>query len=156
MGRPTSSLVGQRFGSLTVIERAENPDNRQAKWLCRCEECGGTYIAYGLNLKSCRITSCGCKRLESNLGQTSASIDYLRKNVSDPYQNLANAIVAVAVDDYRVVLEEKLMARLERFFHLGWYKTLTNVNADILIGMLQKERCRNLNIGVNKRLVGRG
>lgn len=145
MGRPTSSLVGQKFGSLTVIERAKNPNNRQTKWLCRCEECGGTYIAYGLNLKSGRITSCGCNRLENNLGQTSANIDYLRKNESDPYQNLANAIVAVAADDYREALEdgdEKLIGRLERFFYSGWYKTLTNVNADVLIGMLRKERVR--------------
>lgn len=108
MGRPTNSLVGQRFGSLTVIERAENTNDRQTKWLCRCD-CGETYVAYGLNLKAGRTTSCGCKRAEMDkeqMRQTSVSLDRLRKDASDPYQNLANAIVAVAADDYRDALKD--------------------------------------------------
>lgn len=32
-------LTGQRFGRLTVIERAENSPNGAAKWVCRCD-CG--------------------------------------------------------------------------------------------------------------------
>ena len=149
MGRPTNSLVGQRFGSLTVIERAENTNDRQTKWLCRCD-CGETYVAYGLNLKAGRTTSGGCKRAEMDkeqMRQTSVSLDRLRKDASDPYQNLANAIVAVAADDYRDALKDgnkKLLTSLEKFFHSSWYKTLTNVDSDALLGMLHREHCGNL------------
>ncbi len=151
MGRPINSLVGQRFGSLTVIERAENPNNRQTKWLCRCD-CGETYVAYGPNLKSGRITSCGCKRTEIDREQerrASISLDRLRKDASDPYQNLANAIVAVAVDDYRDVLKDgnkKLLTSLEEFFYSSWYKTLTKVDPDALLSMLRREHCGNLKV----------
>lgn len=149
MGRPTNSLVGQRFGSLTVIERAENPNNRHTKWLCQCD-CGKTYITYGHNLKAGRTTSCGCKRAEMDKGRmyrTSMSLERLRKNTSDPYQNLANAVVAVAADDYRDALKdgnEKLQISLEEFFHSAWYKTLTNVDADALLDLLHCEHHGNL------------
>lgn len=145
MGRPINSLVGQRFGMLEVIEQAESAENRQTRWLCRCD-CGRTYIAYGLNLKANRTTSCGkCTKEEMDkeqMRQTSASLDRLRKDNADPYQNLANAIVAVAADDYRTALQDgnsQLMSSLERFFHSGWYKTLTRLNPDTLLGALRKE-----------------
>ena len=149
MGRPAKSLVGQRFGSLTVIKRAENHNDRQTKWLCQCD-CGETYIAYGLNLKAGRTTSCGCKQAEMDkeqLRQPSLSLGRLTKDPFDPYQNLANAIVAVAADDYRDALtggDKKLMASLEKFFHSAWYKTLTNVDPDALLGMLHREHCGDL------------
>lgn len=145
MGRPTNSLIGQRFGRLVVIERAENTENRQTKWLCQCD-CGHTCVAYGINLKSGRKVNCGdCVGEDMNkeqMRQTSASLDRLRKDGEDPYQNLANAIVAVAADDYRTALksgDRKLTTRLERFFHSGWYRTLTNLDADTLMGKLRQE-----------------
>ena len=149
MGRPTNSLAGQRFGRLTVIERAENPNDRHTKWLCRCD-CGENYVAYGINLKAGRTTSCGCKRTEMGKGQmrqAPMSLDRLHRDASDPYQNLANAIVAVAADDYRDALKdgnEKLLASLEKFFHSSWYKTLTNVDSDTLLDMLHREYHGNL------------
>lgn len=145
MGRPINSLVGQRFGMLKVIEQAESAENRQTRWLCQCD-CGRTYVAYGVNLKANRTVSCGqCTKEEmgkEQMRQTSASLDRLRKDNADPYQNLANAIVAVAADDYRTALQDgndKLKSSLERFFHSGWYKTLTKLNPDTLLGALHKE-----------------
>lgn len=52
-------LTGQRFGKLTVIERAENGKNGEAKWLCKCD-CGNTSIVFSLNLTRLHTTSCGC------------------------------------------------------------------------------------------------
>jgi hypothetical protein len=37
-------LIGQRFGKLTVIRRAENGASGRARWLCQCE-CGNTTVA---------------------------------------------------------------------------------------------------------------
>lgn len=83
MGRPTNSLIGQRFGRLVVIERAENTENRQTKWLCQCD-CGHTCVAYGINLKAGRKVNCGdCVGEDMNkeqMRQTSASLDRLRKD----------------------------------------------------------------------------
>lgn len=55
-------LTGQRFGMLTVIERAGSyrHDTAQfATWLCRCN-CGNEKIVIGANLKAGRTKSCGC------------------------------------------------------------------------------------------------
>lgn len=55
-------LTGQKFGRLTVIERAENKGGK-VRWLCRCE-CGNKKIIQGASLKSGHTTSCGCLRGE--------------------------------------------------------------------------------------------
>lgn len=149
MGGPTNSLIGQRFGRLTVIERAENHNDRNAKWLCRCD-CGETCVAYGINLKAGRTISCGCNGAEMDsvqIRQTSLSLSRLRNSPSDPYQNLANAIVAVAADDYRDAIKDgnrKLITSLERFFHSSWYKALTSIDPDVLLGMLRRENCGDI------------
>ncbi len=51
-------LTGQKFGRLTVIERASN-QGTQTMWLCICK-CGKQSIAASGHLKSGRIKSCGC------------------------------------------------------------------------------------------------
>ena len=35
----SNNLIGQKFGKLTVIERAENNKQGKAMWKCRCD-CG--------------------------------------------------------------------------------------------------------------------
>lgn len=77
----------------------------------------------------------------------SASLGRLRDGSEDPYQNLANAIVAVAVDDYRLALQEDdddLIKSLEKFFYSEWYKLLTNLNPKVLLELLRKENRGNL------------
>ena len=70
--------------------------------------------------------------------------------MTEPYQNLANAIILMAVKDYRDALK-KLMKRarygpaqdlkneVERFFRSDWYRELTSVDGEILIKKLQAE-----------------
>jgi hypothetical protein len=60
----------------------------------------------------------------------------------DPYQELANAIVLQAVKDYRLHDNEQELARIERFFRSDWFSVLTNVNPEILITKLRKEKVR--------------
>lgn len=70
--------------------------------------------------------------------------------MTDPYENLANAIVLQAVKDYRDALKrlkkkpgnQAAMSdamECERFFHSGWYKTLTSVDGEYLIQKLREE-----------------
>lgn len=70
--------------------------------------------------------------------------------MSDPYENLANAIVLQAVKDYRDALKhlkkkpsnKAAMAdamECERFFRSGRYTALTSVNGEHLIQKLREE-----------------
>ena len=60
----------------------------------------------------------------------------------DPYQELANAIVLQAVKDYRLHDDEQALASIERFFRSDWFGVLTNINHEILITKLRKEKVR--------------
>jgi len=51
------NITGNRYGRLTAIRY----DTATKKWLFRCV-CGNQYLAHRHNVKSGRITSCGCKK----------------------------------------------------------------------------------------------
>lgn len=53
------SLVGQRFGKLIVIKRAENNRFNHVCYLCQCD-CGGQTIVDATNLRNGNTNSCGC------------------------------------------------------------------------------------------------
>ena len=74
-----------------------------------------------------------------------------KKNLAeDPYEQLSNAIVIQAADDYRIALK-KIKAHpkdrkaidealeIERFFRSSWYSQLTGVDGEYLIKRLQDE-----------------
>lgn len=150
-------LTGQTFadGSIVVLRRAENGKTRNSRWLCQCK-CGNTFVEYGLNLKNGNRQSCGCQRKGSLAGETMTDEQmkrpsttlYKLKRTSNPYQDLANAIVAVAVDDYRTALQEDdapVLKSLERFFRSDWYRMLTNISPDALLSYLNREYSGSLN-----------
>lgn len=55
------SLIGKRFGLLTVVERYLE-DIKETKWICRCD-CGNMKIVFQSILKSSGNKSCGCKTI---------------------------------------------------------------------------------------------
>ena len=57
-----------------------------------------------------------------------------------PYENLANAIVLQAVKDYRLHDDEQELASIERFFRSGWFSVLSNIDPEMLIAKLRKEK----------------
>lgn len=70
--------------------------------------------------------------------------------MSNPYENLANSIVLLAVKDYRDALKKLkkwprneaaqiMKAEVERFFRSAWYRELTSVDGEFLISKLQAE-----------------
>ena len=70
--------------------------------------------------------------------------------MTDPYENLANSIILLAVKDYRAALKKlkkwsrnesaKIMKdEVERFFRSDWYRELTSVDGNVLIKKLQAE-----------------
>lgn len=52
-------MTGQRFGILTVVERAGSDSRKRAMWKCRCD-CGNESVVHGSNLRRNHTTSCGC------------------------------------------------------------------------------------------------
>lgn len=55
----TKDLVGQRFGKLTVLERAGSNQHKAALWLCQCD-CGTQKIIPSTALLKGESNSCGC------------------------------------------------------------------------------------------------
>lgn len=71
-------------------------------------------------------------------------------DMKEAYENLANAVIVFAAEDYRCVLrhlkkhperrglqEEK--NRLGKFFHSEWYEMLTDIDGTYLIRKLKEE-----------------
>jgi len=61
---------------------------------------------------------------------------------SDPYENLANAIVIQAVSDYRMAKKsrnKRVQAKVLRFFHSQWFGVLTEIDPEYLIRRLDEE-----------------
>lgn len=56
-----------------------------------------------------------------------------------PYEDLANAIILQAVDDYRNTERQKDRAAIERFFRSPWFSNLTSLDGEKLITELRKE-----------------
>jgi len=57
------NLVGERFGRLVVVERAEDSKSGATRWRCRCD-CGEVRIVYRGHLRSGHTASCGCLQKE--------------------------------------------------------------------------------------------
>lgn len=57
---------GQKFSRLTVVARAENSTNGDARWECRCD-CGNTVTVRAAALRAKDTMSCGCMRREKGL-----------------------------------------------------------------------------------------
>jgi hypothetical protein len=56
--------IGQKFGKLTVLSRAENSNANKRRYNCICE-CGGSSVVVASSLKNGRITTCGCGQREA-------------------------------------------------------------------------------------------
>ena len=62
MSKP-NNLIGQRFGKLIILERAENDKFGKTRWLCQCD-CGNIIERTGRQVKRGNTQSCGCLKRE--------------------------------------------------------------------------------------------
>ena len=58
-----NNLTGKKFGKWTVLERVENSNSKQTRWLCQCD-CGEKGIVHADSLKNGRSASCGCLKAQ--------------------------------------------------------------------------------------------
>lgn len=82
--REWPSLIGQKFGMLTVIAQAQSTAKGQRRWICKCE-CGTEKIVMGSNLKRGTTVSCGCKHRNDLTGQKIGKLVVLER--SDQYSS---------------------------------------------------------------------
>ena len=54
-----NSIIGERFGGVTVLSKHHQNKENRWKYLCRCD-CGNTTFAYANQLKFGHKISCGC------------------------------------------------------------------------------------------------
>lgn len=73
------SLIGRRFGKLTVVKQEASSDSGQRRWLCECD-CGGTCISTTKNLNSGKTTSCGCKKSPDLTGKVFGKLTVLGRS----------------------------------------------------------------------------
>lgn len=70
------------------------------------------------------------------------------------YENLANAIIIQAAEDYRRALESDnrgTLREIERFFRSDWFIVLTDLNPELLLKRLKQEAKND-----NKRILKSG
>lgn len=80
--REWPSLVGQKFGMLTVVGQAASTPKGHRRWICKCD-CGTEKIIMGSNLKRGTTVSCGCKHRNDLTGQKIGKLTILER--SDKY-----------------------------------------------------------------------
>jgi len=88
--RECVDLTGQRFGKLTVIEKANRKISSDTLWKCVCD-CGGESEVSGGNLKRGHTKSCGCihrDRCHYDLtGQKFGKLTVIGKSDKKKYDN---------------------------------------------------------------------
>jgi len=77
--REHPSLIGERFGKLTVVEQLPSTVRGQRRWRCKCD-CGGEHISTTGNLRSGRTTNCGCKKSPDLTGQVFGRLTVLGRS----------------------------------------------------------------------------
>ena len=56
-------MIGSKFGRLTVLSREGKDNHRRILYKCECE-CDNITIVHGTRLRTGRVLSCGCYRLD--------------------------------------------------------------------------------------------
>lgn len=66
MPRYAPNLIGNEYGRLLVIDRAENERSNHSRWVCQCK-CGTIKEVSARHLLSGNTRSCGCYQQEMNI-----------------------------------------------------------------------------------------
>lgn len=86
-------LTGQKFGRLTVIEKAEASNNHGILWRCKCD-CGNVCEVRSNYLRGGQTQSCGCYRSElsaqiaKRMGEANVKHGKCRRGKRDPLFNV--------------------------------------------------------------------
>lgn len=81
------NLVGNRYGRLLVREKLSYIKGKGNKWLCSCD-CGETKETFSNNLKSGKLNSCGCLRIETTRKTAGFEKDRLKAAFKNKYSSV--------------------------------------------------------------------
>lgn len=76
------SMVGLRFGLVTVLRQSGHSRSREAKWLCRCD-CGVETVVNGSSLRRGDTQSCGAGKHKVTHGMVGTPEYYLWENAKN-------------------------------------------------------------------------
>lgn len=121
------NLLGQSFGELTVIERAENTIDNKARWKCKCS-CGKERIVKSDDLRKGKITSCGCKNSSRSKDLKGQKFDRLTVIEFAGLDNNKKALWKCQCDcgNEKIVRGSDLTSH--KIHSCGCYKTEKNMN----------------------------
>lgn len=95
--------IGNRYGKLLVVEKANNTLSGIARWRCKCD-CGKESIVIGSSLRNGTSKSCGCS---TGVKRTGLTI-YKRLFRLTKYHCLKNSVpFELSLDDYKNLLLQK-------------------------------------------------
>ncbi len=77
--RTWPSLIGQRFGMLTVMSQESSSVSGHRRWRCQCD-CGNICVVSSPNLTGGRTTSCGCRKYRDLAGQHIGRLTVLERS----------------------------------------------------------------------------
>lgn len=87
--------IGDKYGQLTIIERAENDNRNQTRVVCKCD-CGKVVTVRIIHLKSGMTKSCGCylrervKQSSTKHGQSNSRLYSVWNGMKDRCYNINN------------------------------------------------------------------
>ena len=105
-------LTGERFGRLTVIERAgdyvDPAGNHRIMWKCRCD-CGKETVVHGCTLRGGTANSCGCLQRESYRLAAEAN-----RKIND-YEDMGDYVVGVTAKGDRFMVDKVDFDKIKDF-----------------------------------------
>lgn len=117
MVKVKKDLIGQKYGRLTVIDRAEDyispSGDHVACWLCKCD-CGNEKVVKGSSLKRGNTKSCGCLAREissESLRKRNKKENKYKFNgeIGECYFNNCDEYFLFDTEDYEKNKEHKLV-----------------------------------------------
>ena len=100
-GHLAENLIGRRFGSLTVIGRADNRGKNRTVtyWVCKCD-CGTEKEVRACHLKSGNVISCGCVG-KRNLAKAKVKHGQSKTRLYQVWLNMKNRCYNPKVRSYK-------------------------------------------------------
>jgi hypothetical protein len=102
-------MAGQKYAMLSILSRAENPyGGKDAFWKCLCD-CGNYFIGCGLEIRTGRTKSCGCKRSGVDLTGKQFSEWTVISRDEAPINGRTRWICECSCGTYRAITSDSLL-----------------------------------------------
>lgn len=126
------NLVGERFGHLTVLEKAKSGRTKSGKtfsnWLCRCD-CGNEKIVRQRDLTERRTESCGCFANASR--RKKAIQNYPTSYFTLQSEPTTREIINYVLGEGKNAAPENIQATMKELFRFYWANKVRNEQTTI-------------------------